>query len=160
MSDGTTDDSNITSGKPAIEELTRSSCSTARVVLAFLTVPMFLYYLGSPFAISAMIDTDNVWVYVSIFVWALVFVIAYVVTLFRKMWGHVVCAIYAFWWIVQPFILLNQPGLPDGEGPPFEGLYVLVGFVICGMIVFYATVILVLNVVVALSSWRDRRKMN
>ena len=105
MSDGATDDSNITSGKPAIEELTRSSCSTSRVVLAFWTVPMFLFYLCCLFVVFDIIDTDSVWEDAGILVRALV-------------------------------------------------------FVICGMIVFYAVVILILNVVVALSSWRDRRKMN
>ena len=155
-----TDGNDTMPSKPAIEELTRSSCGTLRVVLAFWTVPMFLFYLGSSFAICAMIDTDNVWEDAGILVRALFFVIAYVGMLFRKIWGHILCAIYACWWVVQPFMWLNQPELSDGGAPLFEGLYVLVGFVICGMIVFYAAVILILNVVVALSSWRDRRKMN
>lgn len=148
--------------KPDIEELTPDSCSTARVMLSFLAVPMFLYYLGSPFFIASMLHEKASWLVVIVFVWiwAYVFVIAYIAMLFRKIWGYFLCAVYAGLWTAQPFLAAYQPEAPDGAGPPFDGAFMLAEFVILCAIAIYSAAVLVLCVVCGLSDWRNRKDIS
>lgn len=156
-------DSPFVETKPAIEEISRnSSCSTARVVLSFWATPMFLYYLFSPFMIASMFNAETTWIFAIVFVWlwAFGFVAAYVGMMFRKIWAYFLCAIYAGWWIVQPFVTLNPPEALNGEGPPFEGLFLLSEAVFLGTAVLYAVPILILSVVCGLSAWQSRKNIS
>lgn len=148
-----TSDNSHTPPKPSIEELSRdSSCSTARVVLSFLATPVFLYHLISPFFVVSSIDPRMIWIAVA------VFTTAYIGMIYRKTWAYFLCAIYAGCLITQPFMMSSLPESLNGEGPPFEGLFVLGEVVFFGAFLIYAAAILILSVVCGLAAWQSRKK--
>ena len=94
---------------------------------------MFLFFLLIPFP---FLGTG---VFVLVCTIAFPFVAAYIGMIFHKLWAFVLCTIYAFLWVAQPFLTESTPG----EGPPFEGLYVLVA----SAIALYGVPVLVLSLI-------------
>jgi len=107
-------------------------CFILLALLLVWAVPMFLYCLIIPFAFPSELI-------VLAFVITYPFVVAYIGMMFHKLWAFVLCAIYAFLWVAQPFLTESTPG----EGPPFEGLYVLMEFAIA----LYGVPVLVLSLI-------------
>jgi hypothetical protein len=107
------------------------------ISLLVWAIPMFLYSLLIPFPFWGNVP---LWGLVLIHGITLPFVVAYIGMIFHKIWAFALSVIYSGLWVAQPFIMTEST---PGEGPPFEGLYVLMEFAIA----LYGVPVLVLSLI-------------